>query len=242
MYRLTKILREEVAPAEIEELDGIGEVKSYLNELNIEYDTENVNQSEVMVVGDPKKYIVEFDGKFPVVSEIERFLKEKSRPGDFYEFTGVDFREYYTNLFWDNVGKISEFNELYHATKEQHADSILKNGLEARKESRIPMSRIHRPAVFTVKDLGYLADETYGSAVIVIDTMKMKKDSFTPDVGREKDFERKDMAAYLIDELNLYIPVEQIVQAGKRGTGSWRGTVAIYSDVPPKYITQFDGS
>jgi len=238
MHRLLKILKEEVAPAEIEELDGIDGVTSYLNKFDVNYSVENVNQNEVMVVGDPKKYIVEFDGKFPIVSEIERFLREKSRLGEFYEFTGVDFREYYTDLFWDNVGKISEFNELYHATKEKHADEILENGLEARKESRIPLSRIHRPAVFTVKDLGYLADETYGSAVIVIDAMKMKKDGFTPDVGREKDFERKDMAAYLIDELNLYIPVEQIVQAGKRGTGSWRDTIAIYSEVPPKYITQ----
>ena len=102
------------------------------------------------------------------------------------------------------------------------------------------MSRIHRSAVFTVKDLGYLADETYGSAVIVIDTEEMKKTGFTPEVGREKDFERKDMAAYLIDELNLYIPVEQVVQAGKRGTGSWRDTVAIYSDVPPEYISQLN--
>ncbi len=242
MYSLLRILKEEVAPAEIEELDGIDEVTSYLNELEIKYSIEGVNQNEVLIVGDPKKYIVEFDGKFPVVSEIERFLREKSRPEEFYEFTGVDFREHYTDLFWDNVGKISEFNELYHATKEKHVDEILKKGLEARKESRIPMSRIHRSAVFTVKDLGYLADETYGSAVIVIDMEKMKRDGFTPDVGRERDFERKDMAAYLIDKLNLYIPVEQVAQAGKRGTGSWRDTVAIYSDVPPKYISRFDES
>lgn len=242
MYRLSRILKEEVAPAEIEGLEGIDGVTSYLNELEIEYTAEEVDQNKILVVGDPKKYIVEFDGMFPIVSEIERFLGEKSRAGEFYEFTGVDFREHYTDLFWDNLGKISEFNELYHATKEKHVDGILKKGLEARKESRIPMSRIHRSAVFTVKDLGYLADETYGSVVIVIDMEKMKRDGFTPKVGREKDFERKDMAAYLIDELNLFIPVEQIVQAGKRGTGSWRGTVAIYSDVPPEYISQLNES
>ena len=105
MHRLLKILKEEVAPVEIEELDGISEVTSYLNRIDIKYSVENVNQNEVMVVDNPKKYILEFDGKFPIVSKIERFLREKSRPGEFYEFTGLDFREYYTELFWDNVRK-----------------------------------------------------------------------------------------------------------------------------------------
>lgn len=236
MIKFSDIIKEEIVPSEIEGLEGKSGVISYLDDLGIDYREESINGNSVLIVG-KKQHVVEFEGEFPVPHTLEEFLREKSSTRYFSEFTGVDWRKQYTKQFWENVGTINSFNELYHATEEQYVDDILENGLEARNQTRIPTSKIRRDAVFAVKNTRSLADGAYGSKLLAIDTLGMKKDGVTPRVGREKDWERQDRAMFLKDKLNLYGEIRTIVPAGEGGTGSWSGTVVIYSDIPPKYVS-----
>lgn len=234
--KFSKLIREEIAPSVIEGLDGPGGVVDYLEDMGIDYRQESINGNTILIAG-KGQHIVEFEGKFPVVSTLEEFIQEKSSNRFFSEFTGIDWREYYTEEFWDMVGTISEYNELYHATEQSNVESILDDGIHATNQTRIPTSKIRQRAVFAVKDYGFLEDEVYGGAIFAIDALGMKKDGFTPRVGREKDWERQDRAMFLKSKLNLYGPIQQIVPAGEGGTGSWPGTVVIYRGVPAKYVS-----
>lgn len=234
--KFKSLLENKVVPSKIEDLSGRDEVISYLNKFEIDYRTESINNKKILIIGS-RQHIVEFEGEYPVVYELERFLREKTNSRNFSDFTGIDWRRYYTQQFWDNVGKIHEFNELYHATEKQYVDDILENGLKATNQTRIPTLKIRKRAVFAVKDVGFLQDGTYGEETLAIDMIKMKNDGNTPPVGREKDWERQDRALFLKNELNIYGQIQQMFPAGQRGTGSWRDTVVIYSDVPAKYIS-----
>ncbi len=233
--RFKKIIKEEVVPSEIEGLDGPEEVISYLGDMGVDYRKESTSGNDVLIINEGR-HVVEFEGKFPIVSTLEEFIREKTRIQEFTEFTGVDWREHWTEEFWSMVGKISEYNNLYHATTRENEESILKNGIRPTNETRIPTSKIRRPAVFAVKDLGFLEGGVYGEVIFSIDATRMKKDGVTPLVGREKGWERRDRAMHLKDELNLFGPVREIIEAGQGG--SWRGTVVIYGKVPPKYVSK----
>jgi len=235
--KFQQIIKEEIVPSEIEGLDGPGGVTSYLEDIGIDYRSESINGNSVLIV-DEGRHVVEFEGKFPIVSTLEEFVREKSSTRYFSEFTGVDWRKHYTEKFWNGmVGTIGEYNELYHATDQKNVDSILEDGIRATNESRIPTSKIRQRAVFAVKDYSFLQDEVYGSAILSIDAVRMKKDGTTPPVGREKDWEKQDRAMYLKDKLNLHGPIRRMIPAGKAGTGSWRDTVVIYGGIPPKYVS-----
>lgn len=238
MVRFKSIILEDIVPSKIEELDGKEEVKSYLKSIDVDFHKESINNKSIFILF-REGYIIEFEGQFPVVYELKRFIREKSSSRHFYDFTGVDWRKHYTNEFWENVGTIPDYNKLYHATKEKYVDDILKNGLKAKNKTRIPTSKIRKNAVFAVLNPSMLQDEVYGGKVIIIDTLKMKNDGFTPLVGREKDWERQDRARYLQSKLNIYGQIERMVPAGEGGSGSWRDTIVIYDDIPPKYISLY---
>jgi len=151
------------------------------------------------------------------------------RPHEFYE----DRDE--SEEFWDGVGGGSY---LYHATEEDNVASILRDGLEARSDSRGLYNRDIGPAVFAVSD-GLIDDlhavlGSYGDAVIQIDLGAMKADGHTPEVTGETPLEEADLQESLARGIDYEYEAE-------RESDYMEDTVAILGDIPPKYLSLHEG-
>ena len=136
--------------------------------------------------------------------------------------------------FWDGVGAGSR---LYHATDEDNVESILKDGLEARSDTRGLYNRGIGPAVFavtgeSVDDVGTVLG-AYGDAVLRIDVGAMKADGYMPEATGETpllEAEARESLAHGVgwDDYEADSSGEYV-----------EGTVAILGDVPAKYLSLF---
>lgn len=84
--------------------------------MNVDYRKESTGGNNVLIINEGR-HVVEFEGKFPIVSTLEKFIRKKTRIQEFTEFTGVDWRKHWTEEFWGMVGKTSEYNKLLGETK-----------------------------------------------------------------------------------------------------------------------------
>lgn len=123
---------------------------------------------------------------------------------------------------------------VYHGTYADRVDDILKHGLEARSESRGINNRGMGAAVFTSAD-----PETpllHYDKVIAIHMGKMKEDGYTPAISGETPLEESQKRASLAHMIGLkdYIAEEYSSE------GYAEDTIAIYGDIPPKYLELLD--
>ena len=110
--------------------------------------------------------IVEYDDGYVKIMSLEDWLGNEDHLRDLVadalaEKFSADFMEY--------PGK------LYHATPSESIKSIMKNGLRAESRTRGLTNRSVGHAIFTTDDLDNVSD-SYGDAVIEIDTAAMKAD------------------------------------------------------------------
>ena len=151
------------------------------------------------------------------------------RPHEFYEERDESAE------FWEGVGAGSY---LYHATEEDNVASILREGLEARSDTRGLYNRDIGPAVFAVSD-GVIDDlhsvlGSYGDAVICIDLGAMKAGGYTPEITGETPLEEADLRESLARGIDYEYEAE-------RESDYMEDTVAILGDIPPKYLSLHEG-
>ena len=129
-------------------------------------------------------------------------------------------------------------SEVFHSTREENRESILKNGLYVRSDSRGISNRHVQNAVFTSADPEEVSEASplsYGPLLLKIDLRRMLSDGILSeeDLAQEPDVERQgknEILEYLFDleygSLNSYIE-----------DGMSPNTIIIYSSIPPEYIT-----
>ena len=123
---------------------------------------------------------------------------------------------------------------LYHATPPENARSILKEGIQARSQTRGISNRGVGAAVFTVLEPTSLEGGSYGEVVFYISTAEMKKNGFTPEVSREPDVELHEQWSSLIHYLDVeedYLDPPVEVEGGM-----YPDTVIVHDNIPPEYI------
>lgn len=197
---------------------------------DIPYDThEFPTGKEVMTVdtGDADgPWVIELGSSLTYWRDTREWLESASdRPHEFYE----DRDE--SEEFWADAG--SGFY-LYHATEEDNVDAILRDGLEARSDTRGLSNKDIGPAVFAVS--GGLIDDLhavlgpYGDAIIRIDIGAMKADGYTPEITGETPLQEAEMMESLARAIDYEYEAE-------RESDYMEDTVAILGDIPSKYLS-----
>ena len=122
---------------------------------------------------------------------------------------------------------------LYHATRDENAEDILRDGLEARNQTRGLANRGTGSAVFTSLNPDAIA-ESYGPTVIEIDTAAMKRDGLTPFSFRETpivEAEAREGLAHVLGIEDFYQDIE---------AGLDPDTIIINGAIPAKYLKRVD--
>ena len=230
---LVQILKEETIKHTLDDLwehEGEEALESYLKTQGVPF--KKVTFKHEILYNIANEYIID-DPDYPDLEDIEHWLFQITEH-DFWEITGIDYQERFNNWFWDQVGSRIEYNQVYHATREENVDQILDHGLQMAHESRSMENRHISSAVFTTLEPSLLYDGYYGDAIFTIDTLAMKRDGFTPEVSREPEFEEYYVQKLLADKLG-YKEFERYKPTGM-STGNWDQTVIFYEDIPPKYL------
>jgi hypothetical protein len=135
--------------------------------------------------------------------------------------------------FWDPEGRPPP---LFHATDEDNVEEILAEGLEARDETRGTANRGTGAAVFTSFNPDAIA--IYGDTILKIDTVAMRRDGFHPELDVEagiRDYEEMTAIRYAIglDEDDYVIDMPD--------SSEDYDTVVVFSSIPAKYISVWEG-
>lgn len=189
----------------------------------IDITTPNTKKKLAVVEYKNKKYVIEpdDDGMVNVFSP-EDWIQSVMWDERADEYLGENN---YSENFWTYPGL------LYHATPEENVEEILENGIEAKSETRGLSNRNMSDAVFTSTNPdGYI--ESYGDAVFEINTSQMKADGYTPEVSQEEDIERYEQESSLINLLGL----DMDIYPEEPEQGLSYETVAIFGNIPPKYL------
>ena len=127
---------------------------------------------------------------------------------------------------------------LFHATTEENAESIEKEGLEPRSETRGLTNRSVGEAVYTTENEDSARSGTYGDVVFRIDLEAMKKDGVPlPEAEKEPaafEYEARESVAYALG-------VEDFHQDGSGDGADDPETVVLHGSIPAKYLKRITG-
>jgi len=133
----------------------------------------------------------------------------------------------------DEIDKWDQINlnqKVYHGTYKEKVDDILKNGLQAKNESRGISNRSMGSAVFTSSD----PETAYNSYpyVFEINIGQMKADGYMPRISGETPLEDSELRSAIAHKIGFeeYMPDEYTSE------GYDYETIAIYGNIPKKYI------
>ena len=131
--------------------------------------------------------------------------------------------------FWQQVGK--GFT-VYHATSSENVNSIMREGLLTKNESRGISNRGTGSAVFTSDNPNDI--DSYGDTILAINVGQMKEDGYTPTVSKETPVEESQARSALAHKIGLtnYEPSNDYASEGIYDT-----TIIFFGSIPPKYIT-----
>lgn len=208
----------------------------YLESVGADYHKEFMGNNIYYVVND--EYIVEFmDRVYPeAVYEKQDFMYQRVAQGSgFFELTGIDYRKQYNEKFWSRVGEVHNLNDLFHATQESDVEEIMNSKLKVTRGSGVTNTRVR--GVFTVLRPQRLFDGTYGSVILKIDTVKMKRNGFTPLVSKEPEYEDYFKQKVVAEKLNLSWGPQNKPSVS---TGMWEETRVIHESVPNDYLSVFE--
>lgn len=216
---------------EVLETNAAG-AKSFISEYEDLYNPEVISFENACVSpADPILVIQVGKGKFVVDFEVEQIEPLQDW------FTGIwdhNLANYvpcpdHNQEFWDGVHP-GPGTYLYHATDPDNLDGIKSHGLRASSETRSISNKGMSDAVFS--SWNEHAISSYGSLVIGIDVGMMKADGFMPRVSKEEPFEDVEMRSSLAHKLSIeYEGYNEFASEGLE-----EETVAIYADIPPKYL------
>lgn len=146
-----------------------------------------------------------------------------------FDFVGIDMGEELNKEFWDFP------QTLYHATSDsKKLESILKNGLKPKNETRGLSNRHIGNAIFT--SLEPAAIDAYvgkTGGIIQINTIQMKKDGYTPRVFYEPEVEEQKM-------LSILYSLVGIEQFHDYSSGIDENTIILKDEIPAKYLKLMD--
>jgi hypothetical protein len=112
-----------------------------------------------------------------------------------------------------------------------NVEDILRNGLEARHESRVSSNKWIDAAVFASHNL-YDTD-SYGDCKIKIDCAAMKKDNFMPKVTYEPGVSESKLRESIAWKLGL----KNYYDESNNSDGITEDTVLFMSGIPAKYLS-----
>jgi len=202
-------------------IKNIDELHTFLDTLKIRYKDIKIplDESDYVVTD---SVVIEFDTnpatKYPFTfHEKGRFVYDVN-----IDNLWIKLEEKFNIEFWKSP------SYLYHATQDEYVDEIKINGL--RTGSGTGINNRGESGVFTVDDYEVLLMGSYGNNIFQIDCASMKKDGYTPHVGREPDIvegEIRSMISNFID-YREYSPDES--------DGQWDQTVIVKGKIHPKYL------
>lgn len=203
---------------EIEDLSGLDNITSFLQKNGFQYELIDFpTGKQVLVFGD---YIID-DFEYPTPKIRVDWLSDirDNKIEDFYPIK--DFND----EFWEN-----EF-PLYHATKENSLQSIMKDGLTKQNQSRAIENRSTPSAVFTSDNPDDIS--SYGNIVLEINTTAMKQDGYMPVVSKESPIEYAEYIDAIANKIGLddYHYDESYISEG-----IYSSTVVVFGNIPPKYL------
>ena len=136
-----------------------------------------------------------------------------------------DPNEKFNKEFWESPG------EVFHGT--DALDLILKEGIEARSQTRGPSNRDEGNAVFASFSPEYAEQYAHGmnGGVVQIDTPEMKVDKYTPFTTKEPgitQYEALEAIAYRLGLPDIRLDSESDIDPD---------TVILHGDIPAKYVS-----
>lgn len=211
----------------VDECSSLDEVKMKLVENNIVFKDLNLKENRLIVVdiverGKPRKYVIDDSIN---MREATRWIWDIDE--DYLtDYVGND--EDSNQTFWDGVGNGTV---TYHATRSENIQNIQRVGLLAKNESRGISNRGMGDAVFTSYEPEEITD-SYGGNLIEINLGKMKADGYMPEVSMEEPIIFCDLRNAIAHAIGL----EDFYCETDSSDGLSPNTVAIYGNIPPKYL------
>ena len=144
--------------------------------------------------GDDRFLVSDWQDAYPSVEPVPSFIHSLSESAIAAFYPEQDFNA----DFWAGGEGAAA---LYHGTTAEHAAEILRDGLEARNETRGITNRFTGAAVFTSRERSYT--EHYGEQTIEIDVAAMKADGFCPQVSLESPLAGEQLQSALAWKLGI---------------------------------------
>jgi len=217
---------------DLEDASGLKKVMDTLDHYGIEYEYHTFPEADPILVYKSKVAEKGYFGRetFPIY-----VIGDFDWPHPVHAQEWIDnINSMYLTDYVSIPDKGDEFWEypsfVYHATDSSNAESIMRDGLHQKNDSRGLSNRDMGSAVFT--SLEPDAIEAYGDTVIAINAPQMKADGYMPSVEGETplvDSEIRSAIANLIG-FDEYIAEEYSSE------GFHPDTLAFYGDIPPKYL------
>ena len=170
--------------------------------------------------------IIDISNNYFSVTSPEEWLRDISWSGKVYGY--IDAGDFNKD-FWDGV---SPGYILYHGTSEENADSVQKDGINPRNETRGINNRSTGSAVFTSGEAETAA--YYYDVVFAINVSNMKQDGYMLQVSKEEPIDEGEMIEALAHKIGL----EEYEHEYEQGLDP--GTVIFYGHIPAKYLTRIE--
>jgi len=172
------------------------------------------------------------EGHGPAI-DLDRLMWHDSYLDDIAEELG--YNNDFTKVFWSQ----HHIPTLFHCTTKERYKQIKVEGLKLKDENRGATSGNSAvgPAVFTTAEDAEVSffKSYYGPIVIAIDAAQMKKDGFMPEVSKEPDWEKAEKLEFVLRKLGQEdVEASRFVDSSDQNT---QGTVIVYSDIPPRYLS-----
>jgi hypothetical protein len=192
-----------------------------LTYFDIDYEIKNLNNNEFLVFRHNNGFYISDDFN-------DNSLEYKDFDSWIYSIQDWDLDKYMPipeESFWDSPAI------LYHGTTSDNWEEIQESGeIEARSDSRGVSNRGMADAVFT--SLNQEGTESYGDVVLEINTLKMKNDSYMPEVSGEEPLIVNEQRASIANVLGYH----EFVQDDYSSDGLSSETIAIFGSIPLKYV------
>lgn len=209
---------------ELDDIQGEENILKYLNEKGIHPRVVQLTDSDRVIVFN--HFIID-DMEWPRVEEFGEWIYKS---GSYYLRTKFEVivEEQFNKQFWQRPEIV------YHGTKPENVDGIMKHGLLMKHDSRVMSNQHINSVVFS--SIEYHETDPYGPVKIQINTIEMKKDGFTPHVGPEPGYMEK-----MINELIAYrLGIKDFEHWVDSSENITQSTVLFFDKIPPKYLKVMD--
>jgi len=211
----------------LEYIDDKSEIPTVLQYYGLEYEyiqfdpIDGVTADPIYAVKDGSAMKIVGDDTYPRITDANEWLINLSDNELLYYMPIID----HNNEFWEYPPEY-----LYHGTREDRINDILKHGLQPRAETRGISNKFAAYGVFTSADHD-TASYSY-PVVLEILVSQMKEDGYMPDVGKEEPLEDDTLREMLARKIGY----ENYINDSYSGDGLSDDTIVFHGIIPPKYI------